>query len=184
MKKWFRQSVFYKWWSLFLTRFGDIMMATEPPKVKACHLRELMKVIQRGDVICRKYTYYLDSHFIKGAYSHSGFCLSSEEMIHAIAEGVGKIDVLDFTKDSDGFIILRPTYKSEDHLRRACAFALEQDGKPYDFLFDKKEKSAFYCHELTYNILNIAEIVILPKDKVIYADDIISRCTIIYETKT
>lgn len=180
----FYSTVFYRIWKRILTWIGDIMLATKPPEVKAKHLRQLQRVIRKGDIICRKYHYYFDSLFIAGEFSHSGLCISDEEMIHAIAEGVGKIDVLDFTKDTDGFIVLRPHYANEEELNKAVAYALSKEGMPYDFIFDKKEVNHFYCHELTWNSLMAGGINITPKKEVVYADDLIKACETIYRADT
>lgn len=184
MKNWFYSSIFYRIWKRFLTWFGDIYFATELPKVKAEHLRKLLPIIRKGDVICRKYSYYLDSYFIKGAYSHSGICISDLNMIHAVAEGVGEVDILDFVKDTDGFIILRPNYSNSEDLEKAITFAISQKGKPYDFIFNGKDVNYFYCHELTWNSLKEGNVNIIPKEKIIYADDLIKSCAKIYETNT
>lgn len=181
MKYRFYSSVLYRIWKKFLTWFGDLYFATEPPKVKAVHLRKLMKIVKPGDVCCRRYNYYADSYFIQGAYSHSGICISEDTMIHAIAEGVGEIDILDFTKDTDGFIVLRPNYKSEEDLNKAIEFAIANKGKPYDFIFKKKDVNHFYCHELTWDSLLEGGIDIIPKENIIYADDLIGSCPTIYE---
>ncbi len=172
-----RRSFIYKLWTRFLTKFGDLMIATEPPKVKAAHIRELLKLAKPGDVMCRKYTYYFDSYFIKGKYTHSGVIIDSENMIHAIAEGVGKIDIIDFMKDADGFILLRPVLTNFSGMK---SFLESKIGVPYDFIF-KKDRDAFYCHELTWNALQEGGVQLAPKDDIIYAEDIIKICSIIYE---
>ena len=183
MQDWFYSSVLYRIWRRFLTWFGDLYFATEPPSVKGIDLRKVMSLVKKGDILCRKYNYYADSYFIKGAYSHSGICESDEMMVHAIAEGVGEIDVLDFTKDTDGFVILRPHYTDEASVEKAVEFAKSKIGCPYDFIFSKKDKNKFYCHELTWNSLLAAGINIMPKENIVYATDLINACDIIYETK-
>jgi len=177
----FYNTIFYKIWKRFLTFFGDIYFATEPPKVKAVHLRKLLEVLKPGQILARKYTYYLDSYFIKGEYSHSGIYIGEGKMIHAIAEGVGEIDVLDFTKDADGFIVLQPPYKTEIDLYNSLNYAKQQIGKPYDFIFNDQDQSSFYCHELTWAALKEGNININPKESIIYASDIIDACEKIYE---
>ena len=167
----------YKIWSRFLAWISDIMISTSPPNIKAKHIRELTNKVLPGDIVCRK-TYYLDAYFIKGEYSHSGFVISDQDMIHAVSEGVEKIDILDFVKDSDGFILLRPEYKNVD---KCIDYAKEQIGKPYDFLFSRKDDSRLYCHELTSRILNQDNIKIEPEHDIIYANDFIRNFSKILE---
>lgn len=181
MANWFYSSIFYRIWKRILTWFGDIYLATELPKTKAKQLRKMLVLPKKGDVVCRKYNYYADSYFIKGAYSHSGICIDESNMVHAIAEGVGPVDILDFIKDTDGFILLRPHYENEESLNKAVEFAKSKIGTPYDFIFDGKDVNHFYCHELTWNSLKAAGINIVPKEKIIYADDLIASCENIYE---
>lgn len=140
----------YRLWSRFLTWFGDIYFATELPLVKASHIREVMRLAKPGDVICRRYNSFLDSHFIKGEFTHSGVVVDAENMVHAVAEGVGLVDIIDYVKDCDGFVLLRPrpTYFPN----AAVHFARLQIGKPYDFVF-RRGLDAYYCHELAYAAL-------------------------------
>ena len=56
------------------------------------HLREIENMIQVGDIVCRGYTSYLDGKFIPGKFSHSGIYVGNHTVIHAVAEGVEKID--------------------------------------------------------------------------------------------
>ena len=93
-----------------------------------------------------------------------------------------KIDVLDFVLDTEGFIVLRPKYDREQNVMNVVSFAENQIGKPYDFLFEKKESETFYCHELTAKSLAAGGIVIQPKKDIIYASDFFPVCKIVYES--
>jgi uncharacterized protein YycO len=184
MKNWIRKSFIYKLLARFLTWFGDIRIELTPPATRARHFRKLLTLVQPGDVICRKYDSYLDSIFIPGEYTHSGIVTHKDTMIHAIAEGVERIDVLDFVLDTEGFILLRPRYDREINVMNTVIFAENQVGKPYDFLFEYGESETFYCHELTAKSLSAGGIPILRKNRIIYANDIIPRCRVIYESDT
>src|SRR5574340_1474902 len=100
-------SSLYLWWSWFLTRLGDIGCAFAPPLVRAKDIRACLAIIQPGDVICRKYIYYLDSYLIPGTYSHSGLYCGNDTVIHSVAVVAEEIDVIDYIKDADGFIVLQ-----------------------------------------------------------------------------
>jgi uncharacterized protein YycO len=143
-------------------------------------MRAAADMIQAGDIVLRKYTYYLDSYFIKGEYSHSGIATSEKNVMHAVAEGVCRVDFFDFIKDSDGFMILRPVYKEEQR-PQAILKALMLEGKPYDFIFNTKSKNAFYCHELTNYCLRAAGLNVQPEGKIIYASDFIKAFDVAYE---
>lgn len=150
----------YKIVKRFLTWIGDIMLATEPPKTKAEQILQMTFIIEPGDIICRKYNYYLDSYLIPGTYSHSGIVLSKDEMVHSIAEGVQFIHPIDFIKDTDGFIIVRPNYHSLGFRVLATERAVYHvnNKTQYDFLFNDPDK--FYCHELTCDCLAAGGVIV------------------------
>lgn len=186
------QMIIYKIAKRVLTWFGDIMFATKPPKTKAKEILKLLDVIQPGDIVCRSYNYYLDSYFIPGIFTHSGIVINKEKMIHSIAEGVQEIHPIDFVKDTDSFVVVRPKYTSDMGLQNALNFAEQHVGNKteYDFLFNDPDK--FYCHELTADCLRHASIEIPVstismgkwpirfKKQVYLAEEIIAKCNVVY----
>lgn len=125
----------YKW-PLFLVYCPDSF------RVKGLHTLEVIDLIQPGDIIQRKYVHYLDGYFIPGSYSHTGVYIGNNKVIHAIAEGVSEINLIDFMR-CDAVRILRPVSGQEMAIEKAKAL-LET---PYDFSFKDGEDS-LYCHEL------------------------------------
>ena len=136
----------FRWFSNgFLKIFGDIKIFPFPlfllysPKgyrVKGEDVREVIHVIQPGDILIRGYINYLDGYFIPGYFSHAGMYLgevtdddrvhlrsekgneyfrTGKQMVaHAMAEGVFMEDVLNFCR-CDHMIILRPQAKLTEH---------------------------------------------------------------------
>jgi Permuted papain-like amidase enzyme, YaeF/YiiX, C92 family len=120
----------------FLTVFGDIKVFSWPMfmvydpgsyRVKGQHMREVMRVVQPGDILVRRYDQYLDGHFIPGYFSHVGmyvgpvreeelahvppeyrtsFGTGEQTVVHALAEGVLVEDLLNFCR-CDGMLVLR-----------------------------------------------------------------------------
>ena len=113
--------------------------------VKGYHTRHVMEVIRPGDVVLRKFRCYLDGFFIPGAYSHSGIYTGDGKVVHAIAEGVEEIDIIDFLR-CDSCCVLRPDDEKQAALAVERAKAVI--GTPYDFDFTDGT-DALYCHELT-----------------------------------
>lgn len=148
-----------------LTAFGDIQFQTSPPKVRAADCRIIMAKAQPGMVLLRGYDHFADSLCIPGQYSHSGIVESNIMSIHAIAEGVGRLDLLDFIKETDGVALLQPDPLYYD-AEKAVQYARNQIGKPYDFHFqvesDIKKVDAFFCHKLTALSLAAGGIKIIP----------------------
>ena len=78
----------------FIKFFGDLKIFPAPMfivydpgsyRVKGAHMREVMKVVEPGDLLVRGYVSYLDSYFIPGYFSHVGLYL-------------GKVDAADRAK--------------------------------------------------------------------------------------
>lgn len=113
--------------------------------VKGYHTRQAIDIIEPGCILCRKYIHYLDGLFIPGKFSHSGIYVGNGKVIHAIAEGVKEIDIIDFLR-CDGFCILKP--KKVENGLVAVEKAKYFLDTPYDFDF-VDGMDAFYCHELT-----------------------------------
>jgi len=189
-----------------LTVVGDIMVATRPPSCHAEQILAMLPFLEKGNVICRYYSYYLDSVFIPGEFTHSGVIVDkrtiiptgrfgmkpvtfTESIIHSVAEGVGEVHPVDFVKDADGFIILKPPYADKYALNRSVdkAYWHLKNKTKYDFTFN--DPSKFYCHEFTVDCLETGGIKgITPTHKdfgvwpfkfgrdLYLADDIIKHC--------
>jgi len=154
---------FYNILKRFLTWFGDLYFATSPPQCRAKQIITSLKLVKRGDVICRGYSYYLDSYFIPGEYSHSGIVIDDKgTMLHSVAEGVEEIHIMDFIKDTDRFIILRfPGLNVNPFVKRGLQLFKKET--EYDFTFSDPNK--FYCHEFTVSCLELGGIKIWPSNK-------------------
>ena len=121
----------------FLTIFGDIKVYKRPLflvydpgsyLVKGEDIRQLIRQIQPGDILVRKYKNYLDGFFIPGYFSHVGLYLGpinkkdvdlvlfergkkqfqggDQMVMHALAEGVLIEDLLNFCR-TDYLAVLR-----------------------------------------------------------------------------
>ncbi|HKI61673.1 MAG TPA: hypothetical protein VKA31_05205 [Mariprofundaceae bacterium] len=71
-----------RWYEILLTWFGDLKFFKFPPilvydpgsyKVKGEDTREVIDIIQKGDIVLRAYDHYIDGLFIPGLFSHVGF---------------------------------------------------------------------------------------------------------------
>ena len=151
----------------FLWVFGKIRVYRWPmfivfdPKgyqVKGDGIRKAMDMARAGDVFARRYVNYLDGYFIPGRFSHTGIYIGGGIVIHAMGDGVQKIDVIDFLR-CDGFAILRPKCDLETK-KKAVEIANSYLGCEYDYNFDitgdyqnksevESRAKSVYCHELT-----------------------------------
>ena len=148
---------YYKVKRWFLTIFGDIKIFRWPffvvyhPtsfKVKGKDTREIMSLLQPGDVVMRAYINYLDGYFIPTGStrcSHSGVFIGDNTIVHSIAEGSISDDIIDFCR-ADRIVILRPVSGQEwaiEHARKCAANNVE-----YDFDF-QPDSGRYYCHEFS-----------------------------------
>jgi len=102
-----------------------------------------MNIIQDGDIIMRGYDCFLDGLLIPGKYSHTGIYIGDGKMIHAVAEGVSEMDIIDFLR-CDRFCLMRPLKEQETAIKRAKEFLEKKT--PYDFDFENWNNK-MYCHE-------------------------------------
>ena len=127
--------------------------------VKAVGIRTALSLVRKGDILVRRYKNYLDGYFIPGRFTHSGVYVGDGVIIHAMSDGVQKIDILDFLR-CDGFAILRVKEKVGRDIREIRAKAIDIAhsylGNEYDYDFEIEERrkegkptEKVYCHELT-----------------------------------
>lgn len=161
---------FYKLWSKFLTFVGDIkifrfpfFMVYDPNyfKMTGSKIIELMEIIEPGDIILRGFDNYLDGKFIpdKLGYSHGAIYIGNNEIIHAVAEGVSKINIVEFC-ECDRIAVFRPKKGMRKAVQNAKRFL--KDSIPYDFGFENGV-SSLYCFELCgecYPNLNIPKLTV------------------------
>ena len=149
---------FYKIWAKFLTIFGDIKIFKWPMffvyddsdfGITGEKTIEIMEVLQPGDIVLRGFDHYCDSKFIPDplCYSHGAIYIGDNKVIHVMAEGVMKTDMVEFTR-CDRIAIFRPNKYQKRAISRAKKFL--RDDVPYDFIFENNA-SALYCFELCSN---------------------------------
>lgn len=155
----------YKYWSKFLTAFGNVKIFKYPfwlvydpdlYEITGEKTIQIFRTLKPGDIVFRGYNNYLDGKFVpsKTGWSHGGIYVGEDQMIHAVAQGVSQINVIDFVR-CDRIAILRPRKHSKSAIKKAKQFLKDQ--VPYDFGF-KRNTSSLYCFELCgecYEKLNI-----------------------------
>lgn len=106
----------YRAWARFLTAFGNVkvfrwpMFAVYDPDdyaVTGEAVQDAVELLVPGDVLLRGYVHYLDGMFIPGDYSHAGVYVGDGTVVHAVAKGVSRANVLDFLR-CDRAAVLRP----------------------------------------------------------------------------
>jgi len=154
---------FYTIWSKLLSAFGNIKCFRYPfwlvydpddYEVTGKQVLEIMSVLEPGDIILRGYRHYLDGKFVPNfrnttigqGFSHGAIYVGGNQVIHAVAEGVSYVNVLDFMQ-CDRIAIFRSNKHSGKQKAVKIAKKFAKDNVPYDFAFDR-DASALYCFEL------------------------------------
>jgi len=114
-------------------------------------MRKVLDIIEPGDIIARRYRFFLSSMMVPGYWSHVGIYIGDNKIVHAVGEGVIEEDILTFLR-TDCIAVLRPKRLGEKRIKKAIDFAKEEAKKntPYDYEFDfqNKRKYEFSCTEL------------------------------------
>lgn len=173
-------NIFTKIYNTTLKIFGDIKIYKYPffilydpgsYLIKGDESRQVMNILQPGDIIVRGYKNYLDGYFIPGFFSHVGLYLGNvpntkkinllpyvyenfyaqgeQIVVHAMAEGVFMEDLLNFCR-CDYLIVLRLEDINEDTIDDIYLSALSKLGTPYDYKFDFSTFHNLSCTEFVY----------------------------------
>lgn len=150
---------------------GIVLFGNSSYKVKGNYIKEIMRLLQPGDVLLNSHTGFVSSWFIKGKYKHAGLYVLDGDVIHVIGDGIQKESIYSFLR-CDSFAIIR--CKNRDLIKLAIANAYRQFDRhvKYDYDFDITSESAeseFYCSEFTdfcfgYPFKNSNKKYIYPSD--------------------
>jgi len=124
-----------------------IMLKSHPYEVKGPTMRKILDSLQTGDILLRRYKYYVANWFIPGKFSHAALYVGDNSVIHMLGDGITKEDILTFMR-CDDICILRLN-NDDGVIKKAInsAFELLNAGVEYDFNFSTKNDK-FYCTEL------------------------------------
>lgn len=113
------------------------------------HYREVIPLLQPGDIVIRRFEGYIDKWFIPGWWNHAGVYIGgeNERVVHAISNGVMCDDILNFMR-TDHMIVLRYNKEDPEYINEVVERAKSIVGKEYDFAFDFDKSDRFSCTEL------------------------------------
>lgn len=158
---WFSDIRFYKG--------GIILFGDSYYDVKGEHARQVLNIIEPGDVLLRKYDHYLGSRLISGYWSHVAIYVGDEYyVIHMLGEGITKEDILTFTR-CDDICVLRAKDKSLVAEAIINAKKNYELGIKYDYDF-KLSNSKFYCTEFVDSLFSYPVQEKIGKDKIVLPD--------------
>ncbi len=127
---------------------GIILFGDSHYKMKGEHVREVIDLLKRGDVLLRRYDHYLGSIALPGYWSHAAIYIGANKVIHMLGTGITQEDIITFCR-CDDVCIMRCI--EEERVSKAVQEAKRQLelGKEYDYDF-KDTPDKFYCSELIH----------------------------------
>jgi len=143
---------------------GDIQVFKIPPfiffgassyKLKGHMQREIIDLMQPGDVFMRRYDSYIAGRMIPGFWSHCGVYVGDNLVLHASPNGgVIKEDVLTFFRTDYVAVLRVPEIIREQVKEEVPVEARKYLGTDYDYEFDFSKPNALSCTEYMQVLYN------------------------------
>jgi len=149
---------------------GFVLFGASSYQIEGKHMRSILNVIRPGDVLLRKYKYYIGSMMIPGYFSHAAIYVGDDSVIHMLGTGIVREDILTFMR-CDDITILRADQVAAVYAKIKAVEFLDK-GIPYDYDF-VSDDSKFYCTELIDDIYD-HPVGREKEGKVIIPDDFLS----------
>ena len=148
MSLWYKFKRWFLSWSADIRIYpgGIILFGDSHYHLKGDDMREILNVLEPGDILLRRYSHYLGSVLVPGYFSHAAVYVGDDQVIHILGEGITKEDILVFMR-CDDMAVLRCT--EPDRRDKVISRAWDQlaKGVEYDYDFDTDDSSKFYCTE-------------------------------------
>lgn len=151
--------------------FGFVLFGNSSYQLKGPHMREILDVVQPGDVLLRRYAHYLGSVLVPGHYSHAAVYAGDNKIIHMLGDGITEEDILTFMRCDDLAVLrlISGLISAEYAVRKAKTH--KKVGVDYDFDFDTDNPKRFYCTEFVDNCFGcMVKGEISPKTKIMPDD--------------
>lgn len=146
---------------------GIVLFGESHYKIKGPHMREIINIIQPGDLILRRFNHYLGSLAIPGYWSHSAIYVGDEhDIIHMLGTGITREDILTFMRCDDIVVLRCPDAALVSGAIRESE-RLMVNMVEYDYNFNTSCSEKFYCTEFcnyVYGNPILKSGVIVPDD--------------------
>lgn len=149
---------------------GIIFAGDSHYKLKGPQMREVLNLIEPGDVMLRRYSHYLGSVAVKGHFSHAAIYVGDNNVVHMLGDGITREDILTFLRCDDLLLLrARDSVMTNIAINKAQVFLVE--GIEYDYNFDIDSPTKFYCTELVDNCFDYPVKKSLHDSKIVLPDD-------------
>ena len=121
-------------------------------RVRGNDVREILNIINPGDILLRRFDGYLNTVFTPGFWGHAGAYVGGNQVVHSVSEGCIQEDILNFCR-ADAIAVLAPYTGTNvaEAIKKAKDYA--DENVPYDYQFSETNKK-YYCTELVDAIYN------------------------------
>jgi len=141
-------------------------------KIKGEDVRNILNIIQPGDIILRRYDHYLTGLLIPGYFTHAAIVMGNNKIIHMLGSGINRQDILTFTR-CDDIAIIRCNNEQIKKIAIKKAKKLYEQDVEYDFEFNFSNNTRFSCTELIEYVYNKPKMQRKKKDYIM-PDDLLN----------
>jgi len=148
---------FYNLKSGFIGWFGNIKLYKHPffvllghaaYKIKGQHMREILNILEPGDILLRRYDHYISGLMIPGYFTHGALYSGDNMVTHLLGQGITVEDILVFTR-CDDIAIIRCTDPALVNEALTRSNKQVEKGVEYDYDFNTESPDRLYCTEFT-----------------------------------
>ena len=139
---------FEKLWGNILFNFGSLPLMPWRRSLSSQDCEKLMHITKAGDIILVSDQKRLGSFFLGFQTAHALIATGDQTAVHAVGDGVVESSLSVICKEYAAYVVVRHNYLPEEDAAEVVARARAALGKPYDFLYNREEREAFFCTEL------------------------------------
>jgi len=149
-------------------------------KMKGEDVRNLLTIIEPGDIILRRYDHYISGLMIPGYFTHAAIYTGDNKIIHMLGDGIDKQDILTFCR-CDEIAIIRCFDKEMKCNAIEKANIYFKQGIEYDFDFDFSSETRFSCTEFIDEIYKHPKLNKKLRKDYIMPDDFLTLDSDVYD---
>jgi hypothetical protein len=153
---------------------GFVLFGESSYQIKGNEMREILDLIQPGDILLRRYSHYIGSLLIPGYFSHAAVYVGNNEIIHMLGDGINKEDILIFLRCDDIALLRSKTPELAQRIVQNAKMYLEQEIK-YDYNFKVDDNKKFYCTEFVDKCAENIVLKSLKKRITVMPDDFLNE---------
>lgn len=153
---------------------GFVLFGESSYQLKGNEMREILNLIQPGDILLRRYSHYIGSLMVPGYFSHAAIYVGDNKIIHMLGEGITKEDILIFLRCDDIALLRAKTPEFIQSILHKAELYFEQ-GIKYDYNFNTKDGKKFYCTEFVDSCADNIVLKSLKKRKTTMPDDFLNE---------